>query len=278
LALDYAWAMSLDAFQPWFGRWQLTADGEPFETKYKSRLLPVRFEGMAAILKISAGEEERKGAHLMAWYAGEGAARVLAHEAEAILLERAPCRRNLAEMAKAGEDDDASRIICAVAANLHLPRVRPPPRTLVPLPIWFRALAPAAAEHGGVYVKSLASARALLKEPRDIVVLHGDLHHDNILDGGERGWLAIDPKGLIGERDFEFANLFRNPSAELALEPGRMQRQLAIVSEEAGLDPTRLLQWILAYAGLGAAWSIQSGHDPKAGMAIAELAARELCA
>ncbi len=268
--------MSLDAFQPWLDRWRLTADGDAFETKYKSRLLPVRFDGAAAILKISAGEEERKGAHLMAWYDGRGAARVLAHEAEAILLERAPCHRSLADMSQRGEDDEASRIICAAAAKLHAPRTLPPPDTLVPLPIWFRALAPAADRHGGVYVKSLEAAGVLLSEPRDIVVLHGDLHHDNILDGGERSWLAIDPKGLIGERDFEFANLFRNPTADLALAPGRMQRQITIVSEEAGLDPTRLLRWILAYAGLGAAWSIESGHDPAAGVAIAELAAQEL--
>jgi aminoglycoside/hydroxyurea antibiotic resistance kinase len=42
-------------------------------------------------------------------------------------------------------------------------------------------------------------------------VLHGDLHHGNVLDFGLRGWLAIDPKGLLGERGFDFANIFTNP-------------------------------------------------------------------
>jgi len=109
-------------------------------------------------------------------------------------------------------------------------------------------------------------------------VLHGDFHHDNVLDGEARGWLAIDPKGLIGERGFEFANLFRNPTAEIALTPGRMRRQVKIVADQAGLEATRLFKWILAYAGLGAAWSAGSGHDTDAaaGLAIAEIAASEL--
>jgi streptomycin 6-kinase len=108
------------------------------------------------------------------------------------------------------------------------------------------------------------------------VVLHADLHHDNVLDGGTRGWLAIDPKGLVGERDFEFANLFRNPDAQIALSPGRLRRQARIVAAQARVDETRLLRWILAYAGLGAAWSLQSGHDAGPGLAIAALAAAEL--
>ena len=53
-------------------------------------------------------------------------------------------------------------------------------------------------------------ARRLLAEPREVTVLHGDLHHDNVLHGS-RGWLAIDPKGLIGERTYEVANLLGNP-------------------------------------------------------------------
>jgi len=105
------------------------------------------------------------------------------------------------------------------------------------------------------------------------VVLHGDLHHDNVLDGDLRGWLAIDPKGLVGERGFEYANLFRNPDLGCALAPGRMQRRIQIVAQEAGLDFRRLLDWVVAYAGLGAAWSLEDGDDPGAGLAIAEQAA-----
>ncbi len=262
-----------DALRPWFAAWSLVADGPAFTTKFGSHLAPVLAQGAPAMLKVAGSDEERRGGALMDWYAGVGAARVLARDGEAILLERAVGHRSLAGMAVAGDDDGASRILCETVARLHTPRAAPPPDTLVPLPAWFAALGPAAVAHGGVFAKSLAAADRLLTDPREPVVLHGDVHHDNILDGGPRGWLAIDPKGLIGDRAFDYANLFRNPTAEIALAPGRMRRQVEVVATAGGLEPRRLLTWIHAYAGLGAAWSLQSGHDPAPGLAIAELAA-----
>jgi streptomycin 6-kinase len=268
-----------DALEPWLRRWALTADGPAFETKFGSRLAPVlTAAGERAMLKVASHPEEVAGGALMAWWGGLGAASVLAREDYAILLERLEGPRGLAALARQGEDDAATRILCEAAAGLHAPRSTPPPPTLVPLDIWFRALWPAEATHGGVFAGAAAVARELLEDPRDPVVLHGDLHHDNVLDGGARGWLAIDPKGLIGERAFEFANLFRNPDAALALAPGRMGRQAGIVAQVAGVERPRLLRWILAYAGLGAAWSLQSGHahDAEVGLDIARAAEAEL--
>lgn len=122
----------------------------------------------------------------------------------------------------------------------------------------------------------------LLADPRDRMVLHGDLHHDNVLDFGPRGWCAIDPHGLIGERGFDFANIFTNPdlsdpSRPVATEPGRFARRLDVVAEAAELDRQRLLQWILAWTGLSSAWFLEDS-DPLAriDLQIAELAAAEL--
>jgi streptomycin 6-kinase len=265
-----------DTFQPWLKRWCLVAEGDPISTRAGNRLLPVRCKGEPAILKIIALEEERRGAVLMDWYGGVGAAHVLAREKDALLLERLTGSQSLAEMAAAGDDDEAVRILCETAAKLHTPRERPPPASLVPLEKWFEALKQADQAHGSLFAQSMAAARYLLNEPRQIVVLHGDLHHGNVLDGGVRGWLAIDPKGLIGERGFEFANLFRNPSNEIALEPTRMIKRATIVADVARLDPKRLLQWVVAYAGLGSAWTLEDGGDPRIGLAIAERAAFHL--
>jgi streptomycin 6-kinase len=270
--------MAADPYAPWLTRWGLAADGEGFTTRFGSHLLPVRRAEARAMLKIAVHEEERRGGALMAWWDGVGAARVLAREDMALLMERLDGSRDLTRMAREGEDDAATRVLCQVAAGLHAPRAGPPPASLVPMDVWFRSLAPAAAAHGGTFAKALAAAGPLLAAPQDIVVLHGDLHHGNVLDGGPRGWLAIDPKGVLGERGFDYANLFRCPDVEIALAPGRMRRQAAIVCEAANLEPRRLFTWILAYAGLGAAWSLESGHDPGPGLAIAEIAAAELSA
>jgi streptomycin 6-kinase len=268
----------LAPFEPWLTRWRLAADGAPFETRFGSRLLPVRWRGEAAMLKIAASDEERRGGALMAWWNGQGAARVFERQGAAILLERLSGSASLSVMSREGRDEAATALLCDAARSLHAPRDEPRPRSLVPLHIWFRALAPAATAHRGTFAKALAAAGPLLAAQQQVAVLHGDLHHDNLLDDGRGGWRVIDPKGLIGERAFDYANLFRNPTAEIALAPGTMRRRLAIVANKADLDPRRMLAWILAYAGLGAAWSLESGQDPTPGLAIAELAAAELAA
>lgn len=228
------------------------------------------------MLKICADGEEIRGGALMAWYDGDGAAKVFARQGSAILLERVAGARSLAELAGEGEDDLATSILCETALRLHAPRTAKPPEPLAQLNDWFGALRRAANDHGGVFETAAATSAALLADAQEVVALHGDLHHGNVLDGGARGWLAIDPTGLIGERTFEYANLFRNPTAKIALAPGRMQRRLALVATHAKLEPRRLLQWIFTYAALGAVWSADNGQDPAPGLAIAERAAAQL--
>jgi streptomycin 6-kinase len=255
-------------------RWHLVADGAPYRT-HTSWLQPVRLADTPAILKVAFEDEERRGAALMSWWQGDGAARVIAHEGDGLLLERAVDTVSLAEMARSGRDDEASRILCAVVARLREPRAWPTPE-LFPLERWFRELAPAASRHGGVLMRAARAADELLDEPREVGVLHGDIHHGNVLDFGSRGWLAIDPKGLVGERGFDFANMFCNPDLETAVAPGRLPRQVRVVTDAAGLDRRRLLRWILAYAGLTAAWTTGEGEEPTLALAVAELAAMEI--
>lgn len=263
-----------ELFNDYLLRWGLTPDGEPIIT-HSSRLLPVRTGSVPAMLKIAVEAEEKWGAALMVWWAGEGAVRVLAHEGNVLLLERATGEGSLVEMARHGQDDEASRIICAVATKLHSPRASPPP-SLLPLSHWFRELNPAALKYGGILGLAAATAAELLAKPQDIVVLHGDIHHGNILDAGPRGWLAIDPKRLLGERGFDFANIFCNPDLDTVTAPGRLARQIKVVAEAAGLERARLLKWVLAYAGLSAAWTLGEGETPTLALAVAELAALEL--
>ncbi|MCD6057664.1 MAG: hypothetical protein K0Q89_1194 [Thermomicrobiales bacterium] len=262
-------------FEDYLDRWRLDPDGEPIVTT-TSRLLPVRRDGAPVMLKVATEPEERRGADTMIWWDGEGAAHVLAHEGDALLMERAEGSTSLEKMARSGLDDEAARIMCQVAAKLHAPRMRPLPSSLVPLPEWFAALDPAAARYRGILEQAAATARHLFAAPRDIVVLHGDIHHGNILDFGSQGWLAIDPKGLLGERTFDFVNILRNPDAQVALTPGRFSRQVTVVADAAGLDRTRLLQWTLAFTGLSAAWILGDGDQPDLDLAVGGLAAAEL--
>jgi streptomycin 6-kinase len=261
-------------FSDYLARWDLTPDGKPTITP-TSRLLPVRAGHVPAMLKIAVIEEEKLGNTLMIWWNGHGAARVLAHSEDAILMERAERGPSLADVARNGEDDLASRIICSVVAKLHQARRRPP-CALPPLMEWFEALRRASQSEGGILHSAATTASKLLANQHDAVVLHGDMHHDNVLNFGSRGWLAIDPKGLIGERYFDYANIFCNPDDKTATTPGRLARQIRVVADAAGLERKRLQEWVLAWAGLSAAFSLDDGRPPHTALSIAEIAAVEL--
>jgi streptomycin 6-kinase len=262
----------LSVFAPWLVKWRLQADGAPFASQW-SRLLPVRRDGNALMLKAAMAEQEVKGSAFLQWLGGRGAVRVFEREADAVLMERATGERSLFEMASSGDDGAALKVLTDVARTLH---ERPlPPDDLIALDQWLAGLRQAALERGGLFVEAAELADRLQATAEPARPLHGDLHHGNVLDGGERGWLAIDPKGLLGDRGFDFASVLCCPGLT-ALAPGRIQRQTAIIAEETGLAPIYLLQWLLAFAGLAAAGCIRDGFDPGPALAIAEIAAGEL--
>jgi len=178
-------------------------------------------------------------------------------------------------MVKCGQDDEATRILCAVAVRLHVPRAKPIPE-LVPLVQWFEALWSMAVTHGGILEHCAGVASELLADPRDVAVLHGDIHHGNVLDFGQPGWLAIDPKGLYGERGFDYANILCNPDDASALAPGCFARRIALIAGASKIYRRRLLQWVLAWAGLSATWMLEDGAEPDSRLEVARLAASAL--
>lgn len=262
------------SFAPYLSRWSLTVDGPSIHT-HSSDLLPVRHAGQAAMLKIARSEEESRGNGLMVWWNGRGAAQVYEHDGPALLMERLEVWPSLTEMVAAGRDDEATRILCRAAAQL--PRSQPWPE-LPTLRRWFRGLEEVAPSAGGIFTLALTTAHELLDLPQDVGVLHGDIHHGNLLSTAEGEWRFIDPKGLIGERGFDYANILCNPDLDTVSAPGRLAGQARIISDEAGLDYARLLRWTLAYAGLSAAWHLEDGENETARrtLDVARITAAEL--
>jgi len=124
--------------EPYIRRWSLAPNGTVRVT-HSSFLQPVLYRDAPAMLKVAVSAEEKRGAALMAWWDGKGAARVLEMDAEAVLLEWAGGHGSLAAMAEADEDDAASLIICKVVADFHKPRGQRLP-ALVPLEENFKPL------------------------------------------------------------------------------------------------------------------------------------------
>lgn len=109
------------------------------------------------------------------------------------------------------------------------------------------------------------------------VVLHGDLHHDNVLRGGD-GWVAIDPHGMVGDPGFDIGPLLYNPDTErpddlLALVPLRVEQ----LADGLDLPLDRAVTWGFVAAVLSEVWD--AGSDDYAGgpvLAVAELLVRRL--
>jgi streptomycin 6-kinase len=99
----------------------------------------------------------------------------------------------------------------------------------------------------------------LLADPRDVRALHGDIQHYNIRQA-PRGWLAFDPKGLVGERTYDCANSLCNPvMPELVHNETRLLTNAAILADLLSLDPWRVLAFAYVWACLNASWWLRLG-------------------
>lgn len=247
-------------------RWSLTKSTPVAETA-TSCIFRVEQNGrnFAAlkILKQVAPEEERRGSALLNWYGGEGAATVFDMHADTIFMEWLD-GGTLGAPVRAGHDEQATIAICTIVASLHRARSEAPP-PLMPLRERFNDLFSTemrAWPHTArdLYARASGVALKLFDRPAAQIPLHGDLHHDNILSS-DRGWLAIDPKGLLGDPAYEVANIFRNPegATQLAADPRRIAALADAFAQRLGFNRKRVLGWAAAHAALSACWSLAEG-------------------
>jgi streptomycin 6-kinase len=90
-------------------------------------------------------------------------------------------------------------------------------------------------------------------------LLHGDLQHYNVVFDDARGWLTIDPKGVVAEREFELAALLRNPHGVPGLyaASANIGRRLTYICTRLELDYHRALRWAFAQSVLSAIWDVE---------------------
>jgi streptomycin 6-kinase len=265
-------------------RWAL-ALGPTFPLSYHYVAAVTRVDGSPAVLKLGVPHPELNCAIAALHHdAGRGCARLLAADAAAgaQLIEWLNPGTPLAALV-ASDDRRATQVAAAVMVRCwHAP---PPEHHFPSVADWLAGLGRLRTYVGGtsgplpahLVAEAETLAAELLASQATPVLLHGDLHHGNILAAMRQPWLAIDPKGVIGEPAYEVGALLRNPLPDLLRLPHPeriMADRIAILSEHLELDRVRLRNWGLVQAVLSAWWSIEDGADDWAGaLACAQLLA-----
>jgi streptomycin 6-kinase len=208
------------------------------------------------------GDEWLSGAVLQA-FEGNGVIRVFDYFDGALLLERLNPGNSLVSMALTGNDAQATEILADVIGKMS------PRESVVGLPTvhdWGLGFERYEASDNTQISKVLVEDAyrvyselcASQTRPR---LLHGDLHHDNVLLDSGRGWLAVDPKGVVGEPEYEVGAALRNPldKPELFLQSSTIKARVQCFGDRLHLNSERILAWTFAQAVLAAIWAAEDG-------------------
>lgn len=225
-------------------------------------------EGRNVVLKLTKVNDEAHAGRVLQAFDGNGAVRVYEAETGAMLVERLEPGEQLVSLVKRGEDDRATNILAQVIGKLANHEA---PEECPTVADWGRGFdryvrsGDTQISHGlvrearGVY-------NALASSQMNTMLLHGDLQHYNVLFDQRHGWTAIDPKGVVGELEYEVGALLRNPveQPEFFTNRATIERRLEILTTSLPLDRSRTLQWSFAQAVLSSIWDLEDGHtvDP----------------
>lgn len=231
-------------------RWELTLDA-PYPNSFVSIVYPaVQPDGSRVVLKIQYPHHESDHEHdaLRCWN-GAGAVRLIEHDAEhhALLLERCEPGDPLSSVGV----DEALEVYSSLLPRLWVPAGAPFTSLADEAAIWIARL-PASWECAGrpVEIRLLELALDALESLRTTqgpqVLVHQDLHAGNILRATREPWLVIDPKPLVGEREFSLVPIVRG--AELGHSRREVVRRLDTLASALGVDRERARLWTVGQA------------------------------
>ncbi len=250
-------------------RWELTIE-PPYQLSYNYVTPARRRDGTRVVLKLGPPNIElTTEIAALRHYNGNGAVRLLDADAEAgfLLLEQITPGTPLIEIK---DDETATGIAIEVIRRIQQPPL-PPGHPFPSITRWTDGLkklrerfdggtgplpAPMVEEAEQLFDELVAS----MASP---VLIHGDLHHLNILSDRQGNWVAIDPKGLAGEPAYEVGAWMRNPLDILEwpdLER-TMARRIDQFAAGLNLDRARVAGWSFAQAILSAWWSVEEGNQ-----------------
>ena len=253
-------------------RWNLTVGPAVSNLSYNWVAPATRENGERVMLKVGVPHSELwSEIEALRVYADRGIARLIDADAElgALLLERLEPGRTLVALSQK-DDEQATEIAAMVMRDLWTPLSDEHPFRSVA--DWATGMARIRSMFEGgtgplptnLFEQAESLFSQLLPSMDAPVLLHGDLHHENILSATRSPWLAIDPKGIVGEPVYETGALLRNPWPEVVTRPNVAQvlsRRIDQLSEILGFDHDRIRAWGISQAVLSACWTVEDGGD-----------------
>jgi streptomycin 6-kinase len=246
--------------------WSISA-GRPFELSYNYVAPAEMRDGTHLVLKIGfPGDKEfQSEIDSLLLFNGKGMARLLEYERDyaTMLLERIEPGSSLEEVQ---DDANATRVLASVASTIHRPLNET--HNFPSVADWFGGFG----RHRNAFDGSTGPMPSRIFEEAEELyaeliatmtrpgLVHGDLHHGNVLSGNREPWIAIDPKGVIAELAFETAAMLRNPYSRVEQSTNMYQLltgRIIILSEELEIEPDRIRNWGFAQTVLSAIWSIE---------------------
>jgi streptomycin 6-kinase len=249
--------------------WQLTV-GAPYALSFNWVCAVTRADGSPAVLKLGVPAGHlRVEAEALRIYAGHGAVRLLDEDPDrgALLLEHATPGLMAAALVPA-QDETATAALIGAARRLH--RAPPAGCTLPHL----RAEGESFRAHLARFPGDDPLPRRLVERAADLFadlcasspgdrVLHGDLHHDNVLSADREPWLAIDPHGVVGDPGFDCGAMLYNPDPPrrdadlLALVPARIDQ----LADGLAIPVDRVVAWGFVMGVLSEVWTAQGDGE-----------------
>jgi streptomycin 6-kinase len=255
--------MKSDPLEAKAAEWNVTVQ-ETRETATSLLAFGVR-DGRRVVLKLSGVSDEVHGGKVLRAFDGSGAVRVYEAETGAVLLERLEPGEQLVSLVRRGEDDRATKVLAQVIEKLahhEAPEECPTVADWGHAFDWYLTSGSQQIPHE-LTRKAQLVFQNLTRSQRTTMLLHGDLQHYNVLFDDKCGWTAIDPKGVVGELEYEVGALLRNPieQPELFTNRATIERRVEILTRLLPLDRSRVLEWSFAQAVLSAIWGVEDGYD-----------------
>ncbi|WP_413287938.1 aminoglycoside phosphotransferase family protein [Bdellovibrio sp. HCB337] len=228
------------------------------------------------ILKIfteTGAIDEKASSSVLAAWNGNGSVELKASDDGALLIERLE-GPNLYFYSESKNETKATEIFVHIIKKIHSSPL-PKNHSIPELSTLFKTLydfTGSPEKHRPLFQKSVEVARSLISTQNKVVLLHGDLHHENVMKRKHGEYVCFDPKGFIGDPCYEIATILKNPwdfpeiseNEKLCIERANM------FADSLKLPVQRILEFSFVHMCLSAMWAIQDGQDYSHQMKIAQ--------